>query len=155
MRPIFGNYHIYCRQVRFRGDADNESLTSEVNSGQVEIGLINYYYYYWYRLRGRLGAGATHVITQAGPSREVYSAPSAGGQPAFPAPPSRCPAFSRIGVSRPPWDGMKCAPAGSYLMGGGEVTVLIRPERMTLAPFPHSPDGVTGTWPGGSCSPCG
>ena len=28
---------------------DNETLTSEVNSGQVEIGLINHYY--WYRLR--------------------------------------------------------------------------------------------------------
>ena len=28
---------------------DNETLTSEVNSGHVEIGLINHYY--WYRLR--------------------------------------------------------------------------------------------------------
>jgi iron(III) transport system substrate-binding protein len=37
---------------------DNETLTSEVNSGQVEIGLINHYY--WYRLRAGLGAGAPH-----------------------------------------------------------------------------------------------
>lgn len=37
---------------------DNETLTSEVNSGQVEIGLINHYY--WYRLRAGLGAGAMH-----------------------------------------------------------------------------------------------
>ena len=37
---------------------DNETLTSEVNSGQVEIGLINHYY--WYRLRAELGAGAVH-----------------------------------------------------------------------------------------------
>jgi iron(III) transport system substrate-binding protein len=37
---------------------DNETLTSEVNSGQVEIGLINHYY--WYRLRAELGAGAMH-----------------------------------------------------------------------------------------------
>jgi len=36
----------------------NETLTSEVNSGQVEIGLINHYY--WYRLRAGLGAGAVH-----------------------------------------------------------------------------------------------
>jgi iron(III) transport system substrate-binding protein len=37
---------------------DNETLTSEVNSGQVEIGLINHYY--WYRLRAGLGANAMH-----------------------------------------------------------------------------------------------
>jgi len=37
---------------------DNETLTSEVNSGQVEIGLINHYY--WYRLRAEVSAGATH-----------------------------------------------------------------------------------------------
>ena len=38
--------------------SDNETLTSEVNSSQVEIGLINHYY--WYRLRAGLGAGAMH-----------------------------------------------------------------------------------------------
>jgi len=37
---------------------DNETLTAEVNSGQVEIGLINHYY--WYRLRAQLGASAMH-----------------------------------------------------------------------------------------------
>jgi iron(III) transport system substrate-binding protein len=37
---------------------DNETLTSEVNSGHVEIGLINHYY--WYRLRAGLGASAMH-----------------------------------------------------------------------------------------------
>ena len=37
---------------------DNETITSEVNSGQVEIGLINHYY--WYRLRAEIGAGAMH-----------------------------------------------------------------------------------------------
>ncbi|HEY2312203.1 MAG TPA: extracellular solute-binding protein [Streptosporangiaceae bacterium] len=37
---------------------DNETLTSEVNSGQVEIGPINHYY--WYRLRAGLGAGVMH-----------------------------------------------------------------------------------------------
>jgi len=37
---------------------DNETITAEVNSGQVEIGLINHYY--WYRLRSQLGAGAMH-----------------------------------------------------------------------------------------------
>lgn len=37
---------------------DNETITSEVNSGQVEIGLINHYY--WYRLRAEIGASAMH-----------------------------------------------------------------------------------------------
>lgn len=37
---------------------DNETLTSEVNSGQVEIGLIDHYY--WYRLAAQLGAAGTH-----------------------------------------------------------------------------------------------
>jgi iron(III) transport system substrate-binding protein len=37
---------------------DNETLTSEVNSGHVEIGLINHYY--WYRLRAGPGASAMH-----------------------------------------------------------------------------------------------
>jgi iron(III) transport system substrate-binding protein len=37
---------------------DNETIASEVNSGQVEIGLINHYY--WYRLRAEIGAGAMH-----------------------------------------------------------------------------------------------
>ena len=37
---------------------DNETLTSKINSGQVEIGLINHYY--WYRLREQVGAAAMH-----------------------------------------------------------------------------------------------
>ena len=36
----------------------NETLTSEVNSGQVEIGLINHYY--WYRLKDQLHASGMH-----------------------------------------------------------------------------------------------
>jgi iron(III) transport system substrate-binding protein len=37
---------------------DNETLTSEVNSGQVQIGLINHYY--WYRLKAEIGVGSIH-----------------------------------------------------------------------------------------------
>ena len=37
---------------------DNETLTADVNSGQVEIGLVNHYY--WYRLKAQLGAAAMH-----------------------------------------------------------------------------------------------
>jgi iron(III) transport system substrate-binding protein len=48
---------------------DNETITSEVNSGQVEIGLINHYY--WYRLRAEIGAAkmqsALHFFAPADP----------------------------------------------------------------------------------------
>jgi ABC-type proline/glycine betaine transport system ATPase subunit len=39
-------------------NGDEDQLAEQiVNSGQVEIGLINHYY--WYRLRAGLGAGAS------------------------------------------------------------------------------------------------
>jgi iron(III) transport system substrate-binding protein len=37
---------------------DNETVTSDVNKGSAALGIINQYY--WYRLRGEIGAGATH-----------------------------------------------------------------------------------------------
>ncbi len=37
---------------------DNETVTSEVNGGQVALGVINQYY--WYRMRAEIGAAATH-----------------------------------------------------------------------------------------------
>jgi iron(III) transport system substrate-binding protein len=37
---------------------DNESLVSEVNSGQAQLGVINHYY--WYRLRDEIGAKKVH-----------------------------------------------------------------------------------------------
>lgn len=37
---------------------DNETLVSDVNSGQVQIGLIDHYY--WYRLQSQQGASAMH-----------------------------------------------------------------------------------------------
>ena len=46
--------------------ADNETITDEVNRGQVAFGVINQYY--WYRLRAELGASAV-------PSRITYFAP--------------------------------------------------------------------------------
>jgi iron(III) transport system substrate-binding protein len=42
---------------------DNETLTSEVGKGQVEIGIINHYY--WYRLRAEGGAASTAVASFA------------------------------------------------------------------------------------------
>jgi iron(III) transport system substrate-binding protein len=37
---------------------DNETVVSQVNNGESELGPINHYY--WYRLRTEEGAGATH-----------------------------------------------------------------------------------------------
>jgi iron(III) transport system substrate-binding protein len=37
---------------------DNETVTSQVNRGQVALGVINQYY--WYRMRAEVGAAATH-----------------------------------------------------------------------------------------------
>jgi iron(III) transport system substrate-binding protein len=37
---------------------DNEVLVSQVNSGQVQVGVINNYY--WYRLRDEVGASKVH-----------------------------------------------------------------------------------------------
>ncbi len=37
---------------------DNETITSEVNAGQVAVGVINQYY--WYRLRAQLGSSGMH-----------------------------------------------------------------------------------------------
>jgi iron(III) transport system substrate-binding protein len=37
---------------------DNETLVAQVNSGQVQLGVINHYY--WYRLRDELGARKIH-----------------------------------------------------------------------------------------------
>ncbi|HLJ07784.1 MAG TPA: extracellular solute-binding protein [Acidimicrobiia bacterium] len=50
---------------------DNETITSEVNSGQVAMGVINQYY--WYRLRSQIGARAMHsAITTFAPRDPGY-----------------------------------------------------------------------------------
>jgi iron(III) transport system substrate-binding protein len=45
---------------------DNETITEEVNRGQVALGIINQYY--WYRLRSEVGASSMH-------SKIAYFAP--------------------------------------------------------------------------------
>jgi iron(III) transport system substrate-binding protein len=50
---------------------DNETIVSEVNRGQVAIGVINQYY--WYRLRSEIGAPAMRsVITTFAPRDPGY-----------------------------------------------------------------------------------
>jgi iron(III) transport system substrate-binding protein len=50
---------------------DNETITDEVNRGQVAFGVINQYY--WYRLRLEIGASAMHsLITYFAPHDPGY-----------------------------------------------------------------------------------
>jgi iron(III) transport system substrate-binding protein len=50
---------------------DNETITDEVNRGQVAFGVINQYY--WYRLRAEIGASAMHSqITYFAPHDPGY-----------------------------------------------------------------------------------
>jgi iron(III) transport system substrate-binding protein len=50
---------------------DNETITNEVNRGQVAFGVINQYY--WYRLRQEIGASAMHSqITYFAPRDPGY-----------------------------------------------------------------------------------
>ena len=71
---------------------DNETVVSDVNQGNAEMGLINHYYYY--RLRAEVGAGSVHArlayfaprdpgyvedISGAG-SAEVHPAPGGGAE---------------------------------------------------------------------------
>src|SRR5712691_5583063 len=50
---------------------DNETVMAKINSGQVQIALINNYY--WYRLRLQLGAAAMHsAVTHLAPGDSGY-----------------------------------------------------------------------------------
>jgi iron(III) transport system substrate-binding protein len=50
---------------------DNETVMAKVNSGQVQIALINNYY--WYRLRLQLGGAAMHsAVAHLGPGDSGY-----------------------------------------------------------------------------------
>ena len=82
------------------------------------------------------------VITQAGAPREVYSVPADPWTAGFLGTANLLPGvLQNQGVlTALGWHEM---PAGGQLPdGGGEVTVLIRPEQIALAPL--SPEGITG-----------
>jgi iron(III) transport system ATP-binding protein len=209
-------------------NGDEDQLAEQiVNSGQVEIGLINHYY--WYRLRAGLGAGAstlggryphelsggqqqrvaiaralaprprlvlldepfasldaslravvraevlgalravgttgvlvTHdqdealsvadyvavlrngVITQAGPPREVYCAPADPWTAGFLGTANLLPGILQNQGVRTALGWHEMRAGGQLPDGGGEVTVLIRPEQIALAPLAPSAEGVTG-----------
>jgi hypothetical protein len=214
-------------QVTVRNGDEDQLAEQIVNSGQVEIGLINHYY--WYRLRAGLGAGAsalggryphelsggqqqrvaiaralaprprlvlldepfasldaslravvraevlgalravgttgvlvTHdqdealsvadyvavlrngVITQAGPPREVYCAPADPWTAGFLGTANLLPGILQNQGVRTALGWHEMRAGGQLPDGGGEVTVLIRPEQIALAPLAPSAEGVTG-----------
>jgi iron(III) transport system substrate-binding protein len=58
---------------------DNESLVSQLNSGQVQLGVINNYY--WYRLRDEIGSSKVHsaaALFKAGDPGYVIDVAGAG-----------------------------------------------------------------------------
>jgi iron(III) transport system ATP-binding protein len=84
------------------------------------------------------------VITQAGPPREVYSAPADPWAVGFLGTANLLPGVLQNRGVRTALGWHEMRAGGQLPDGGGEVTVLIRPERMTLAPFALSAEGVTG-----------
>ena len=82
------------------------------------------------------------VITQAGAPREVYSVPADPWTAGFLGTANLLPGvLQNQGVlTALGWHEMRAG--GQLPDGGGEVTVLIRPEQITLAPL--SPEGITG-----------
>ena len=84
------------------------------------------------------------VITQAGPPREVYCAPADPWTAGFLGTASLLPGVLQNQGVRTALGWHEMRAGGQLPVGGGEVTVLIRPEQIALAPLAPSPDGVTG-----------
>jgi iron(III) transport system ATP-binding protein len=84
------------------------------------------------------------VITQAGPPREVYSAPADPWTASFLGTANLLPGLLQDRGVRTALGWHEMRDSGQLLDGDGEVTVLIRPEQITLVSLALSADGVTG-----------
>src|SRR5215469_11631893 len=78
------------------------------------------------------------------PSREVYSAPADPWTASFLGTANPLPGVLQNQSVRTALGWHEMRAGGQLPDGGGEVTVLIRPEQITLAPFARSAEGVTG-----------
>ena len=84
------------------------------------------------------------VITQAGPPREVYSAPADPWTAGFLGTANLLPGVLQNQGARTALGWHEMSPGGQLPNGGGEVTVLIRPEQVALAPLAPSAERITG-----------
>ncbi|MFZ0341597.1 MAG: iron ABC transporter substrate-binding protein [Gaiellaceae bacterium] len=119
---------------------DNETLVAQVNSGQVELGVINHYY--WFRLRDELGAGKIH-------SAEHFFAPgdpgyvldvSGAGVLASSRHRAEAQRFLAFLVSRQGQEILAHSESYEYPLGSGVVTAKplvpfasLRPDPITIA----------------------
>ena len=79
---------------------DNETITSDVNKGVRQIGLINHYYFY--RLRAEIGAPATHAALRfLAPATRERREHLRGGRAALEPPPGRGPGVPRLPHEHP------------------------------------------------------
>jgi len=84
------------------------------------------------------------VIIQAGPPREVYCAPADPWTAGFLGTATLLPGVLQNQGVRTALGWHEMRAGGQLPVGGGEVTVLIRPEQIALAPLAPSAEGVTG-----------
>jgi iron(III) transport system ATP-binding protein len=84
------------------------------------------------------------VIPQAGPPREVYSAPADPWTASFLGTANLLPGVLQNEGVRTALGWHEMRAGGQLPNGGGEVTVLIRPEQVALAPLAPSADGIAG-----------
>jgi iron(III) transport system ATP-binding protein len=84
------------------------------------------------------------AITQAGPPREVYCAPADPWTAGFLGTANLLPGILQNQGVRTALGWHEMRAGGQLPDGGGEVTVLIRPEQIALAPLAPSAEGVTG-----------
>jgi iron(III) transport system substrate-binding protein len=113
---------------------DNETLTSEVDKGQVEIGIINHYY--WYRLRAEGGAGATAIATFAPGDPGYVIDVSGAGVLASSQEQAAAQRFVAFLVSRQGQEILAHSDSFEYPLGSGVTTAKPLPPFDTLQPSP-------------------
>jgi iron(III) transport system substrate-binding protein len=111
---------------------DNETLTSEVDKGQVEIGIINHYY--WYRLRAEGGAASTAIATFAPGDPGYVLDVSGAGVLASTKEPAAAQRFVAFLVSRQGQEILAHSDSFEYPLGSGVTTAKPLPPFDSLQP---------------------
>jgi iron(III) transport system substrate-binding protein len=117
---------------------DNEALVTQVNSGQVQLGVINNYY--WYRMRDELGASRTHSAAHLfAPGDPGYVIDVSGaGALASSSHPAEAQKFLDFLVSPAAQEIIAHDQSYEYPLGSGVVTAKPLPPFRSLRPDPIS-----------------